>query len=98
MALNDKKVSKPKKVARKSRDLNKDSDYKLELANSIAKNSKKVVNTYAHIENSVIYFFRWMSSIIAKFMFNAKFSKYTSLLSLFSISISGGRYDESIRN
>lgn len=80
MALNDKKVSKPKKVARKSRDLNKDSDYKLELANSIAKNSKKVVNTYAHIENSVIYFFRWISSIIDKFMFNAKFSKYTSLL------------------
>ena len=56
MALNDKKVSKPKKVARKSRDLNKDSDYKLELANSIAKNSKKVVNTYAHIENSVDYY------------------------------------------
>ena len=80
MAFNDKKVSKPKKVARKSRNLNKDSDYKLELANSIAKNSKKVVTTYAHIENSVIYFFRWISSVIDKFLFNAKFGKYTSLL------------------
>ena len=67
MAFNDKKVSKPKKVARKSRNLNKDSDYKLELANSIAKNSKKVVTTYAHIENSVIYFFRWISGIIDKY-------------------------------
>ena len=77
---NDKKTNKIKKANRKSRDLNKDSDYKLELANSIAKNSKRVVNTYAHIENTVVYFFRWMSSIIDKFLFNARFGKYTSLL------------------
>lgn len=79
-ASNEKKVSRTRKTTRKSRDLNKDSDYKLELANSIARNSKRVVNTYAQIENTVIYFFRWMGGIIDKFLFNQKFGKYTALL------------------
>lgn len=79
-APTEKKPTKVRKTTRKSRDLNKDSDYKLELANSIARNSKRVVNTYAQIENTVIYFFRWMGGIIDKFLFNQKFGKYTALL------------------
>jgi len=66
--------------ARKSKNLNKDSDYKLELANSIARNSKRVVRTYAQIENTVIYFFRWISGAIDKFLFNQKFGKYAALI------------------
>lgn len=76
----DNKVIKPRKEPRKSKNLNKDSDYKLELANSIAKNSKRVVKTYAQLENTVVYFIRWMSGIIDKFLFHPKFSRFAALI------------------
>ncbi|MCF0110303.1 MAG: hypothetical protein HUJ58_00240 [Erysipelotrichaceae bacterium] len=76
----DNKVMKPKKENRKSKDLNKDSDYKLELANSIKKNSKQVINTYAQIENSIVYLIRWLSGFIDRFLFNKKLSKFSTLI------------------
>ena len=75
----NKKVNQDKQD-RKSKNLNKDADYKLELANSIARNSKRVVRTYAEIENTVVYFIRWLSGIIDKFLFNQRFGKYAALI------------------
>jgi len=78
--LDPNKVKKTDKQDRKSKNLNKDADYKLELANSIARNSKRVVRTYAEIENTVVYFIRWVSGIIDKFLFNQRFGKYAALI------------------
>ncbi len=71
--------SEPKQT-RKSRNLNKDSEKKLELAKSIAKSSQRVQKTYARLENSIIHFFRWISSVIDRFLFNQKFGKYAALI------------------
>ena len=45
-------------MAKKTEKKQRDSKEKLELAQKIADNSQKVVNTYASVENAVVYFFR----------------------------------------
>lgn len=59
---------------------NQDSKNKLELANKIANQSKKVVKTYAHIEDNFLRLFRWFSSWIDKALFSAKYGKAISLV------------------
>lgn len=62
---------------KKIKDNNPDS--KLELANKIAKQSKKVVNTYAHFEDSLFRIIRSFSSWIDNVLFNQRFSVIVSL-------------------
>ena len=59
---------------------NNDSNNKIEIANRIANQSKKVVKTYAHIEDNFLRLFRWFSSWIDKALFNAKYGKFISLI------------------
>ncbi|MFV0550932.1 MAG: YbbR-like domain-containing protein [Anaerorhabdus sp.] len=54
-------------------------DSKLELANKIAKQSKKVANTYAHFEDSLFRIIRSFSSWIDNVLFNQRFSLIVSL-------------------
>lgn len=59
---------------------NQNSDNKIEIANKIANQSKKVVKTYAHIEDSVLRIFRWFSTWIDKAIFNSRYGKVISLI------------------
>ncbi|MGI6509099.1 MAG: YbbR-like domain-containing protein [Erysipelotrichaceae bacterium] len=52
---------------------------KLEIAQKIAANSKKVARTYASLENAFIYFFRWVSSLLTKAFFSKRLSKIIAL-------------------
>ena len=49
-----------------------DSESKLELANKIARQSRKVARTYATIEDALFRVVRWLSSWIDRILFNAK--------------------------
>ena len=71
--------SKNRKTTR-SRPLRKDSDKKLELAESIARNSQRVEKTYARMENSIVHFFHWISTIIDRFIFSSKGGKIAALI------------------
>ncbi|MGI6608396.1 MAG: YbbR-like domain-containing protein [Erysipelotrichaceae bacterium] len=53
---------------------------KLEIAQKIAANSKKVARTYASLENAFIYFFRWVSSLLTKAFFSKRLSKLIALV------------------
>lgn len=53
----------------------KDSESKLELANKIARQSKKVVKTYATIEDGLFKGVRWLSSWIDRILFNRGMGK-----------------------
>ena len=53
---------------------------KLEIAQKIAANSKKVARTYASLENAFIYFFRWVSSLLTKAFFSRRLSKIIALV------------------
>ncbi|NLZ75137.1 MAG: hypothetical protein GX914_01390 [Erysipelotrichia bacterium] len=53
---------------------------KLEIAQKIAANSKKVARTYASLENAFIYFFRWLSSLLTKAFFSKRLSKLIALV------------------
>ena len=57
----------------------KDSETKLELANKIARQSKKVVNTYASIEESLLKVVHWLSSWIDRILFNPRYGKIVAL-------------------
>ena len=57
----------------------KDSESKLELANKIARQSKKVVKTYATIEDGLFKGVRWLSSWIDRILFNPRYGKIVSL-------------------
>lgn len=57
----------------------KDSESKLELANKIARQSKKVVKTYATIEDALFKAVRWLSSWIDRILFNPRYGKIVSL-------------------
>lgn len=67
-------MSKRKKVDRL------ESEDKLELASRIAKQSKKVANTYESIESSFLRIIRWLSSWVDRFLFNQKYSKIVAFL------------------
>ena len=53
---------------------------KTELAYRIAEQSKKVANTYQHLEDSLLRVFRWFSTFIDKILFNHKHSKLVALV------------------
>lgn len=63
----------------KKKDELQDSDSKLELANKIARQSKKVIKTYATIEDGLFKMVRWLSSWIDRLLFNPKYGKIVSL-------------------
>jgi len=67
-------MSKRKKIDRL------ESEDKLELAARIAKQSKKVANTYESIESSFLRIIRWLSSWIDRFLFNQKYSKIVAFM------------------
>ncbi len=52
---------------------------KLEIAQKIAANSRRVARTYASLENAFIYFFRWVSSLLTKAFFSKRLSKVIAL-------------------
>ncbi len=53
---------------------------KIELANKIANQSKKVANTYQHVEDLLLRIIRWFSTFIDKTLFNTRYSKLVSLI------------------
>lgn len=57
----------------------KNPDSKLELANKIANQSKKVANTYAHFEDTLFRIVRSFSTWIDNVLFNQRFSLLVSL-------------------
>ena len=57
-----------------------DSNSKLEIANKIASQSKKVAKTYENIEDSFLRLFRWFSSWIDRALFNPRYGKIVSLI------------------
>ena len=59
---------------------NKADDSKTELANRIAKQSKKVANTYQHIEDGFVRAIRGFSSFTDKVLFNRKYGKLVALV------------------
>ncbi|MBQ1303747.1 MAG: hypothetical protein IIY51_02445, partial [Erysipelotrichaceae bacterium] len=67
-------------MAKKTEKKQRDSKEKLELAQKIADNSQKVVNTYASVENAVVYFFRRVMGGLNKLIFDSKFSKIAALV------------------
>lgn len=68
-------------MARDMKDTNKviDSE-KTAQANRIAGQSKKVANTYQHIEDGILRIVRWFSTLLDKTLFSRKYSKLVSLL------------------
>lgn len=53
---------------------------KTELANRIARQSKRMANTYAHIENGLLRVIRWFSALLDKILFNRKYEKLVALV------------------
>jgi YbbR domain-containing protein len=53
---------------------------KIELATKIASQSKKVANTYQHVEDLLLRIVRWFSSFIDKTLFNTKHAKLVALV------------------
>lgn len=58
---------------------NKENTSKVELANKIANQSKKVAKTYEYFENNLFVAFRTFSSFIDKVLFSNRFTKLVSL-------------------
>lgn len=69
--------------------MNNDSEVKLELANRIAQQSKRVSTTYQNFEAGIFKIFRTISTLIDRILFNSKYSILVSLglAILFYISI-----------
>lgn len=65
---------------RKDHKEKKDSSVKLEMAEQIARNSKRAERTYARMENAFVRFFHWLSGILDRFLFSEKFGKYAALV------------------
>lgn len=57
-----------------------ESKSKLELAQTIASRGRKVVRSYANVENAIARLFKSISSIIDRYIFNPKLSVLVSLL------------------
>ncbi len=58
----------------------RDEETKTELANRIASQSRKVENTYQHIEDVVLRIIRWVSAFLDRILFNRKYSRLTAFL------------------
>lgn len=57
-----------------------DTENKTELANRIAEQSRKVANTYQHIEDGFLRIIRWFSDILDRILFNRRYGKLTALV------------------
>ena len=53
---------------------------KTELANRIARQSRRMADTYAHIENGILRVLRWFSALLDKVLFNRKYEKFVALI------------------
>lgn len=53
---------------------------KVELAKTIASQSKKIARSYANVESSFVRAFRWLSSWLDKLLFNRRYSREIALL------------------
>lgn len=53
---------------------------KTELANKIASQTKKMANTYQHLEDFVLRIVRWFSTLLDQTVFNRKYTKIISLI------------------
>ena len=60
--------------------LGDDQTNKTELANRIARQSRKMANTYQQLEDVVFRTVRWFSALIDKALFNRKYGKITALV------------------
>lgn len=76
----------------------KDSESKLELANKIARQSKKVVKTYATIEDGLFKGVRWLSSWIDRILFNPRYGKVVSLALAVLLYLTVNYTDTSLSN
>ena len=56
------------------------SEAKTELANRIARQSRRMADTYAHIENGLLRVLRWFSALLDKVLFNRKYEKLVALI------------------
>ena len=57
-----------------------ENENKTELANRIAEQSKKMANTYQHVEDGVLRAVRWFSTIIDRLLFNNKHGKLVAFI------------------
>ncbi|MBE6125842.1 MAG: hypothetical protein E7186_05880 [Erysipelotrichaceae bacterium] len=67
-------------MAKKDKAQEQNSRQKTELAQRIAENSQRMVNTYASFENTIILMFRRITGLLNKLIFDSKFSKISSLI------------------
>ena len=67
-------------MAKKDKVQEQNSRQKTELAQRIAENSQRMVNTYASFENTIILLFRRITGLLNKLIFDSKFSKISSLI------------------
>ena len=67
-------------MAKKDKAQEQNSRQKTELAQRIAENSQRMVNTYASFENTIILIFRRITGFMNKLIFDSKFSKISSLI------------------
>ena len=67
-------------MAKKDKVQEQNSRQKTELAQRIAENSQRMVNTYASFENTIILIFRRITGLLNKLIFDSKFSKISSLI------------------
>ena len=67
-------------MAKKDKAQEQNSRQKTELAQRIAENSQRMVNTYASFENTIILIFRRITGLLNKLIFDSKFSKISSLI------------------
>ncbi len=57
-----------------------ENENKTELANRIAEQSRKMANTYQHVEDGVLRAVRWFSTIIDRLLFNNKHGKLVAFI------------------
>ena len=67
-------------MTKKDKAQEQNSRQKTELAQRIAENSQRMVNTYASFENTIILIFRRITGLLNKLIFDTKFSKISSLI------------------
>ena len=67
-------------MTKKDKAQEQNSRQKTELAQRIAENSQRMVNTYASFENTIILIFRRITGLLNKLIFDSKFSKISSLI------------------
>ncbi len=64
----------------KQNEVNENESSKTEMANRIADQSKRVANTYQHIEDGILRIIRWFSTMIDRTLFSRRYAKLVSLI------------------